>query len=446
MNSTTRDCKDTDRLFEDFDNQPVTRLHVFALVVCGLGFSFDLAEIAFGNTLSAVFSAPPYSVGSSELSVLLASVYIGAVVGAPLLGLLADRFGRQPVLSGTMLLLTVASALAASAASIGALTASRALGGIALGAYPPLMFAYLTDILPAARRGKLAVASTAIGYIGPPTFIFLVRSLGESSPLGIEAWRWGFWIAGAGSLLCFFLFICLPESPRWLAMKGRLPEMEQALEKFRRSAVMLASMPPRPGRKDAPAEVKDGPVLGRAISLVALYFLSPWAAVGFTVLSGAVLVQKGINVRDSLFYLGISTLAPIFGAVFISSFVDKMQRRTFLVFCSIAMAVLGIAFGGSNEPWVLITSGLAFNLMVTLYMPVLVLFATESVPTLHRAGVTSWAWASNRLGSALVPLVLLPLLVNFGGLVMFSAIAVTLIAFAVFVALYDRRYLPRNVK
>jgi MFS family permease len=73
------------------DRQPVRWLHLALAVVCGLGFAFDLLEMALGTVLAAVFSTPPNLVSSNELSWLLAPVYVGAVIGAPALGWLADR-------------------------------------------------------------------------------------------------------------------------------------------------------------------------------------------------------------------------------------------------------------------------------------------------------------------------------------------------------------------
>ena len=80
------------------DALPVTALHIAATALCAAGFMFDLMEISFGSVLSAVFSSAPYNVPSGQLSMLLSSVYVGAVVGAPALGWWADRHGRRGAL------------------------------------------------------------------------------------------------------------------------------------------------------------------------------------------------------------------------------------------------------------------------------------------------------------------------------------------------------------
>jgi hypothetical protein len=64
------------------------------------------------NALSAVFSGPPHHVAPYQLSLLLASVFAGGAIGAPLLGLFADRRGRRLALATSLLLLAVTSTIA----------------------------------------------------------------------------------------------------------------------------------------------------------------------------------------------------------------------------------------------------------------------------------------------------------------------------------------------
>ncbi len=231
------------------DSLPLTRLHIFILLVCAMGFLFDLAEIAFGGILSAIFSAPPNAIGEGQLALLLAAAYIGAIGGAPILGWLADRHGRQRVLFWALVILTFTSLGAALSPSTGTLILFRGLSGFALGAYPPLMISFMTDIFPASRRGPLVLIAVAMGYLGPPGLIFFVHGMGSAMPLGLEAWRWAFLIAGAGAAICAILFRFVPESPRWLLTRGRVAEAEQALARFAASPTAGRAVPVKPAEK-----------------------------------------------------------------------------------------------------------------------------------------------------------------------------------------------------
>lgn len=431
------------------DRLPVTRLHAAIVVVCALGLLFDVVEAALSNALSAVFSSPPHQVTPAELSLLLASVFAGGAVGAPLLGLLADRHGRRTTLALSLFVLTVTSAFAATSRDVTSLTAFRVLSGLALGAYPPLMVAYLSDLLPPARRGMLILIAGAIGFLGAPAVIFLIRWLTPLQPFGIEAWRWALGFGAAGSAIVGVLFYCLPESPRWLAALRRHAAADAACRQLERSQALMRTADAEPVAAPAPASEADSPSDThserfwsakqgrthrlRAALLGLLYFLSPWATIGFPVLSGAVLVEKRFRVSDSLLYVGVGMFGPTIGVLAGALVIDRFERRATLALCGGVMALIGLAFASSASPALLMTTGLAFNLVGAIYVAGLSVYAAELFPTALRASVSSGAWAVNRVASAVVPLALLPLLKTSGALVMFAVIGTTLLVGAALV-------------
>lgn len=425
------------------DRLPVTPLHWASVVLCGLGLLFDVVEAALGNALSAVFSAPPQQVSSGELSLLLASVFIGGALGAPLLGWFADRHGRRLALTISLMLLAVTSLTAAAASTIAWLTAFRVLSGVALGAYPILIATYLADVLPPHRRGGLALIMAALGFLGAPAVTFLVRALTPLQPFGLEGWRWALIIGAIGAAAVGFAFRFLPESPRWLAATGDGAAAEAACRRFERAAGSIARPPALPPTlPPAPATPSDKHpdsarrLRGRAVLFGVLNFLAPWATIGFPVLSGAVLVQKGFRVSDSLLFLGISLFGPTLGVLAATLVVDRVERRTALALCGVVMAALGLAFAASETMLPLILAGIAFNLVGAIYVVGLNLYGAEVFPTRVRATVSSVTWAVNRVASALAPLALLPLLKSAGALAMSSVIAAALLASVLAVAIF----------
>ena len=408
------------------DRLPVTALHVAVVALCALGFSFDMLEIGLGNVLSAVFSAPPHAVAPGDLSLLLSSVYAGAVVGAPLLGWCADRFGRRNTLAGVLLWLSIASLGSALSRGVVELGVSRAFAGLALGVYPPLMMSYLTDLLPPRRRGLLTLVCIAIASLGPPAGVFLVRWLTPLQPLGIEAWRWAFYVGTAGSAVAGLLFFLLPESPRWLQARGRLDEAGLACSRFERSRAVLSA-----GAESA-ATADEAPLPAAPRSpwprVAAMFLLSPWSTVAFPLLMGAVLMQKGFKLSDTLLFVGLSTFGPSLGALAASFVVDRVERRLALSACAVMLFASGLVFVASDTPLWLILSSTTFGLMASLYVSALTLYAAEVFPTRVRATSLSGAWALNRVGAALAPLVLLPLLSSGGAMAMFAVIAASLVA------------------
>ena len=406
------------------DHLPVTRLHLLAVALCAAGFAVDAFEITMGNTLSAVFASPPYSTGQDRLSLLLAAVYVGAAIGAPLCGWLADRIGRRTMLIALMLVLAVTSIGAAASRGVGELSVWRALSGLALGAYPPLMVAYLTDLLPSAHRGRMLFLTVAVSSLGPLLGTFMVRALVPVQPLGVEAWRWGF-IAGA--LACGVvgvLFLRLPESPRWLAVRGRAAEAWEGCERLAAAPTVLAAVPER---SSAPAATPaHGEGWRRWPLVAALFFLSPWSAIAFPMLTGVILAQRGLRLTDTLFYVGLSTLGGLVGNVLGSFVIDRTGRRLALSVCGVGAGALGYLFIASSAPLLLALASFGFLMFSMISVSVLTLYASELFPTAKRAGAISSAWALNRVGAACAPLLLLPLLGSGGAYAMYAVIAASI--------------------
>lgn len=416
------------------DQMPITLLHLAATALCAAGFMFDLMEIAFGSVLSAVFSSPPHAVSSGQLSMLLSSVYVGAIIGAPAAGWWADRHGRRNTLMALMLWLSAMSIAAAWSNDVTALACFRGLAGLALGAYPPLMIAYLTDVLPPRRRGMLIFVMVAFASLGPVAGVFLVRGLAAVQPLGLEAWRWGFLLGSVGTASCGLLFRVLPESPRWLVAKGRQAEADAACRAFERAPVFgrPARAPVVRATPVANARVAESghglSVARRRLLLGSLFLLSPWSTVAFPLLTGALLTQRGYKLSDALLYVGLSNFGPLAGSLLSAAAIDRIDRRVALAGCAVIMLVSGAAFIQAAEPMGLIIASVAFNLAGFLFVSTINLYGAELFPTEARAASIAGAWALNRLGAAIAPLLLLPLLRTQGPMAMFTVIAGTLAA------------------
>lgn len=419
------------------DRLPLTMMHVATLAVCALGFTFDLLEIGLGSALAAVFSAPPHRAATAQLSLLLASVYMGAVVGAPLLGWIADRHGRQRTLGSLLLWLAATSIGAAAARDITGLTIFRGLSGLALGAYPPLMIAYLTDLMPPYRRGTLIFVTVAVASLGAPAGVLLLRWLTPLQPLGLEAWRWAFVAGGVGAAFAALLFLRLPESARWLEARGRHAEALDAYRLFEQSRTLLSLPLPVAGPATAGDPLAAKPMaMARRWSLVGgLFLLSPWATVAFPLLSGAVLTQKGFNLSDALLYVALSMFGPFLGTLLVAGMIDSVDRRGALGISALVMVVAGACFVLSDSANWLLASSTVFGVFISLYISTLNVYGAELFPTRNRASSIAAAWALNRVGAVLAPLLLLPVLSVHGAVSMFAVIAGTLLVSTLLLAL-----------
>ena len=434
------------------DRLPVTVLHVAIVALCALGFAFDTLEVALGSVLAAVFSAPHHAASAQQLSLLLASMYVGAAIGAPLLGRLADRYGRRRVIAALLLWLALTSLGASASGDLNGLTIFRALSGLAIGAYPPIVIAYLTDLLPPRRRGMLIFVMVAFATVGPVAGVFLVRWLTPLQPLGIDAWRWGFVAGGVGAALVAILFRLLPESPRWLRARGHHADAESELRRFECSVAMAT--PAAVGWHGADTaqpsanakHVRQSQGMRTWPVIAVLFFLSPWATVAFPLLSGAVLVHKGFKLTDTLLYVALSYFGPLIGTLLAALVVDRIERRMTLACCAAAMLVSGLVFAVGQSPPALVVSSLVFLLFASIFVPAINLYGAELFKTGSRAAMVAGAWSLNRVGAALAPLVLVPLLHDGGAMAMFLVIAATLLGSVAVLAVAPRGRQQRAVE
>ena len=421
---------------ERLDHLSLNGLHLTALALCTLGLAVDIGEVALSNTFSAIFLAPPYDASRSEVAWLLAAVFAGGAIGAPIFGRLADRAGRRFALQTALALVVIGSTAAAAAPDILWMTGFRVLSGLALGGYPPLTAAYLSDILPAKRRGALMMLCAALAFLGAPGFILLIRWLTPLAPLGFEGWRWALLVGAVMAATAGILFFIVPESPRWLAALGRTEDAERGLRRFEAAAgasgpsILGDPNQQIPGPEGAPQRLDSAVArsIRRAVLLASIYALGPWASIGFPLLSASIMVQKGFRVSESLLFAGLSMFGPPLGIGAVAFLVDKVARRSALILCAGLMAGLVLVFADAVGFETLTFVGLVFNLVSALYSAILALYGAELFPTDVRALGPSTAWAVGRVVSAVVPIALLSLLGAFGAFALCAVIAIAMLA------------------
>jgi putative MFS transporter len=429
----------TGEISKRLDRVPTNRLHLLILIVLGTGLLFDTLEASMTNVLATVFAKRP-GVDADELRILLTSVFIGGAIGAPLAGRIADRIGRRSTLLGALIGYGIASILAGVARDVLELSIARLIGGFFLAAYPPLLWTYLTDVLPPHSRGRMMMIAGAMGSLGAFFASFASRQL--DGWLMLEGWQSTLILGGVGGLVVAFACSKLPESPRWLERRGRTEAAKNQLARFERS-VAVGSPPPQPPadrEAQAPSVASDDQNFrGRLALVIVLQFLQPLAIIGFAALSGIVLGQKGHDIHASLLLLAVSALGSPVGAILASTVIDRFARHQVFIACAVVMAVLGLSFAVVNSPAALMAIGAAYMIVITIYSITLNIYAPEMFVTERRGFATGVGHAANRIGAAAVPILLLPLLMTFGAMALFLLIAATLLLSAALVFLVGPR-------
>jgi MFS transporter, putative metabolite:H+ symporter len=395
------------------DSLPLTAIHLIAAIACAAGLGADLMEISIGSALSAVFSTAPYSMSPERLSWLLSAVFVGAVIGAPLLGRLADRRGLKPVLAFALLWLCFTSLLAAASADTNRLIVIRFLSGLSLGALPPLIIAYLTGIAPPRFRGTYIFGACGLAFLAAPAAVFSIRWLTPLQPWGIEGWRWPFAAAALLSLGASAVLLYLPESPRWLVGASRTEAAELACRQFEGSLPVWGTAELFQTSRAAAPDNRTVPncstinstmsIARRVVFITLLYFLQPWNSLGFNLLMGPILLARGYNLSNTLLIVGLASFGPSISSIFSSFYIDHTERKTALAVCAVLAFAAAVAFFSTSLPGWTMMAVVVYSIAQGMYLPLMITFGSEIFPTRVRASATSVAWAINRVGSVLVP-------------------------------------------
>src|SRR5579875_2669612 len=195
------------------------------LIICSAWF-FD----AF-DSITIAYVLPPligmWHIGPAQIGSLIGIGFIGQLVGAIGFGWLAERWGRLNCMIVTLLIFTLGGLACAFATSYDMMWWLRFVQGIGLGGEVPLMAAYINEFAKAEGRGRFSLSAQVLFSIGLPICalvgIYVVPNWG---------WQWMFVIGAVPALIAIPLRTMLPESPRWLASRGRFAEADAALKRI----------------------------------------------------------------------------------------------------------------------------------------------------------------------------------------------------------------------
>ncbi|MDT7803514.1 MAG: transporter, putative metabolite:H+ symporter [Actinomycetota bacterium] len=443
---------DTGTIAGRLDRLPITRTHRRATVAVGLGLFFDFYEVFLAGVLSSVL-VEEFDLSKGELPPLLASTFIGMFFGALLLGRLADRFGRRGAFLLNLGLYSLFSLLGAFSGSALMLLLTRFFAGIGLGAEPPLADTYLTDLLPARKRGRFIAWAYTLAFCGFPVVGFLARGLTDHPVLGIAGWRWLFVIGALGAGAVFLLRRGLPESPRWLESVGRTEEAEHlvaGLEAEARGVTRETTAPARgTTRKRAGAPVRElfGPALRRRTwMMVVFHLLQTLGYYGFGTLVPLVLAAKGYPVSQSLLFAALTYIGYPVGSALSLPIVERVERKFLVVGSVLAMAVFGIAFGYAGSMALILVFGFLYTATSNLFSNAYHIYQAEIFPTTLRSTASSGTYSLSRLASGAMPFVLVPLLNSSGATTVFLVVAGALVVVALDVALLGPRTTGRRLE
>jgi SP family sugar:H+ symporter-like MFS transporter len=418
-------------------NGGLIALVVIVATIGGFMFGYDSGVI--NGTQKGIEAA--FGLGRLGIGVNVGAILVGSSIGAFGAGRLADLIGRRNTMMLAAALFIVSALLAGAAGSSAIFIVARIIGGLGVGAASVTSPVYISEVTPAHVRGRLTSIQQVMiisGLTGAFVANFvLARSAGGSTADlwgGYPAWRWMFWLQTIPAAIYLSALVLIPESPRYLVVRGREAEAEAVLtrlfgaaEATRKVAEIRASLAAdhhKPKLSDLIDKTtgRIRPILWAGIGLavfqqlvginvVFYYGATLWQAVGFT--------------EDYALQTNILSGVLSIGACLLTiALIDRIGRKPLLLIGSAGMTVTlgtvawafstalpdaagGVALPGSNGLIALVAANLYVVFFNASWGPVMWVMLGEMFPNQIRGSalaVSGFAqWIANALISVSFP-------------------------------------------
>jgi putative MFS transporter len=365
------------------DRLPISRFHHRVFWLVGAGMFFDGYDLYVAGPVLAATISTAFSSLAQNLQ-FISVTFVGMTIGAFITGFLGDRFGRRFTYQVNLLIFGLASLAAAFAQNMEQLIACRFVQGLGLGAEIVVGYSTLTEFVPPRSRGRWLAFMAFLTVAGFPVTSLLAYLI-------VPTWGWRplFVIAGAGSLIVWYLRKSLPESPRWLEAKHRTEEAEALLQTIEQEAAGAGTLPPP---APAPSVRPVGVLALLAPPLLQRLLLGSWVLItintlifGFVIFLPQFFLRQGLTITRSLGYTLVLASASLLGCALAAVTADWIGRRWSIIGASIVTIVMGWIYAGfsaASDPAAVLSVG--FVLIVAIYVQTAILFGVytpELFPT-----------------------------------------------------------------
>jgi putative MFS transporter len=366
----------------------------------------------------------------AEVGLIISMGYLGQLFGAVIFGSLAERFGRLKILFITIVLFVSMDVACLFAWSGLSMMVFRFLQGVGTGGEVPVACAYINEFIGAEKRGRFFLLYEVIFPIG-----LMFAGMVGFFLVPLYGWKAMFIVGLVPSILTIPLRWLMPESPRWLASKGRIAEAEAVVKMLEdnatRHGATLREPPARPLSTQAAAnsdwrELFRGIYFKRTLTIWGL-----WACV-YMINNGLVTwlptLYKQVfqlPLQTALAYGWITSGVGVVASIICALLIDKVGRKPWyaVAFLTAIVPLLSVSWlGASTALQVLIFATATYAVLQTIAFS-LYLYSAELYPTRLRAVGTGFGSAWLRAGSSVGPILVGTIVADLGIRYVFAAFA-----------------------
>ncbi|MEV4037446.1 MFS transporter [Streptomyces umbrinus] len=385
------------------DDAPVSSFHRRIMVVAmGGPFCDGYLLGVMGVALGLI--TPALALDTLWTGLIAASVLVGVFIGGAVFGPITDRVGRHLMYVLNLATFVVFSALQFFVTEAWQLLVLRLLIGIAIGADYPIASALTTELVPRRMRGPALSGLVLAWWVGYGVSYWVGWAL---TGLGDDSWRWMLASGTVPALIFLFMRAGIPESPRWLASRGRMDEAKAVVRKHLGQEVsdeeLLAE-----GRH----EKRGGSGLGNLVEIFKRGYTVPvvfcsvfWicqVAPAFAVRSFQPQMLSAFGVGSTYGASALITTIAVAGIGLGLVVVNRIGRRSLLIssFVCINVSLIALAVLPLHWAFAVVALFAAFQFFEAAGSGLQFVYPSELFPTDLRATGVGIATAMSRVGSA----------------------------------------------
>jgi len=407
-----------DNISTRIDRLPFTKTLRNILLLTGIGWMFDAMDQGMVSGVMAAIGKD-WSLTTGQLGFIGSIGMLGMALGAALSGMVADKLGRRTVITLTLIIYGVASLLSGFAGSYPVLLILRFCTGFGLGGELPAASTLISELSPKKIRGRNVIFLESFWAWG-----WIVASLVAYLLIPAYGWRIAFIVGGIPALFAAVLRMKIPESPRYLANKGKVEEADKLVSKMELEAGIAKDTNVAVNRDNGNTVTKTQRItfvelwskkyIRSTLVLWIIWFGINFGYYGFVLWTPSLLVAKGYLMIKSFEFTFIMCLAQLPGYFSAAYLVEKVGRKKVLFAYFIGTAISAWLFGHAGSTATVLVFGCMLYFFSLGAWGCVYAYTPEVYPTSARATGSGWASAFGRLGAFLAPLVV-PVVYNLFG-------------------------------
>jgi MFS transporter, putative metabolite:H+ symporter len=412
------------------DRLPLSREIWGIMLLAGVAWlveSYDVGVI--GSVLPSL--QKEFQLGAFSEGLLAIASTLGIVISVIPAGWLADTIGRKKILIIGTAWYAVFSLLCGFAPTPTALVILRFLAGLGMGAIFPIPYAMAAELTPRHFRGAMTAvldSFLSVGYFAAPLIAFaVIPSMAQDM-----GWRVLFYVGAFPLVYVPVLLKGMPESPRWLEVKGRTREADAIVSRLEHDIERRTGEQLPPPQIEATSDTggainrptTDGAAVharqkGRYIQIFHRPFLKRtvmmWIAFSCILFifyaiqtyTPTVLIQKGYGNATAFLLTTIIVIASIPGKYAAAFAVERFGRKVTLVCFTGVAAVAAVLFGLSHNPMLSLACGIVLAFFGIGVDPIIKIYGAEQNPTrIRETGIGLFEGVGRFFGGALAPFIM----------------------------------------